>query len=168
MQKKSFLNLLLPGLGYMVMGNLLATVMSFSLYSLAGNPTIVGMSVLFALAIYYLLVAVPAYKSGQEDSGKLKRANSEEPAPPKYKWLFVGVVLFAVMMIPTIMLMFNAINIGWYRLICGAINPLSGLIVRGAVPFVGIGVYVLTIPACHIGYVLGLGDKLSKENILYK
>jgi len=30
------------------------------------------------------------------------------------------------------------------------------------------GFYLLTVPACHIGYMLGAGDKLNKDKVMYK
>jgi hypothetical protein len=146
----------------MIMGNIMATVMSFSLYSFSGNMAINGMSVLFAFAIYFSLVAVPAYKDGMDESQLLQSKRVE--SVPKYRWLGVGAILFAVMLIPNIALL-NGFNIGLYRLICGAVNPLVGFINE---PLVFIGVYTLTAVACHVGFLLGLGNKLSKDNIMYK
>jgi len=166
--RKSFTGLLLPALGYMVMGNLMATVMSFSLYSFAANQMIMGIAVLFAIAIYLLLVAVPAYKDGQYEHVKLRNPANKIEDVPKYRWLQVGAILFAIMLIPCLLLLIGAINTGWFRLVCGAVNPLAGFLANGAIPFAGIAIYALTIPACHIGFKLGLTDKISGDKFMYK
>ncbi|MCL2035780.1 MAG: hypothetical protein FWG83_00115 [Oscillospiraceae bacterium] len=183
MRKKSFMKMLLVGLGYMFMGNLLATIMAFSLSSLMSETFMVGMAALFAMAIYLLLVAVPAYKDGVAEGIKAKNQSPDESiAKPKHTWALIGVILCGVMLIPTIVYLSGSLNMGVYRLICGAIFPLSyffewtvlgdiGITERGFygfAPFVFMGFYALTIPACHLGFMLGFGDKLNKDKIMYK
>jgi len=186
-KRKTFMQLLLPAFGYMIMGNVLSTVMAFSLYAFIGNTILMFFISIFAIAIYLMLVAVPAYKDGLEESVKIKSKRCKIEDIPTNRWLFVGVILFGVMLIPSFGYLFFSLNEGVYRLICGAIHPLSWILVEGSgrfreglngeqielmrlvkfAPYVFMGLYTLTIPACHIGFMLGLKDKLSK-GIMYK
>jgi len=185
MQRKSFIKLLLPALGYMVMGNILSFVMAMSLAFFRGETLIMLMSVLFAAAIYLMMVSVPAYKNGQDEFTKLKnKTGNEAEAVPKYRWLSVGMILWGIMLIPSVVYLFGGIPQGVYLLLSGAVYPLSGFFMKvteydadgrpilmsllNFAPFVFMGFYALTVPACHIGFMLGLSDKLSKENMMYK
>jgi hypothetical protein len=167
MQRNTFLKLFLPGLGYMVMGNFLAAIMTFSLYSFMGAAAVQGMAVLFAAAIYLLLVGVPAYKNGLAERSMLE--NKRVESVPVYRWAGVGVILFVIAVIPSVLLVLGVLNIGWFRLICGAVGQLS-MFLDGLpfAPYVYMGFYALTILSCHVGFMLGLGDKLNKDKILYK
>ncbi|MDR0197309.1 MAG: hypothetical protein LBI36_03720 [Oscillospiraceae bacterium] len=51
MRRKTFTQLLLPALGYMVMGNLLASVMTISLASFARFKAVTGVAALLAAVI---------------------------------------------------------------------------------------------------------------------
>jgi len=170
MQKKSFLKLLLSALGYMIMGNLLATVMTFSLAPFRGETLIVAMTMVFAAAIYILLVAVPDNKDGLEQYTKSQKnkntENDKNQKKSKYRWLLIGVILFCVMNVSIIALLLG--QIGWYRVFNGATLQMTLLIKRQYIPFINIGFYALTVPACHIGFILGLGDKLNKDKVMYK
>jgi len=168
MQRKKFTQLLLPALGYMIMGNLLALVMTFSLAPFRGETVIVGMTMLFAAAIYILLVAVPAYKDGLDQHTKLKKKKMETATVPKYNWLIVGLILWAIMAAVSIAFLIFPFEQWIYRVLNGATLQLSNLIKNRYVPFVNIGFYALTAPTCHIGFMLGLGDKLSKDKVMYK
>jgi hypothetical protein len=182
--RKPFLKLLLPGLGYMFMGNLLSTVMTISLAMFRTEILITGLSVLLGIAIYLLLVAVPAYKDGLDENTKRRNKSVEAEPVKKWRWALVGVILWGVMLVPSILFLLLEYNVGVYRLINGAVNPLSVFFVEAITrgieppvvsvslhpiaPYVFMGFYALTVPACHIGFMLGLGDKLNKDKIMYE
>ncbi|MCL1866315.1 MAG: hypothetical protein FWF82_02780, partial [Oscillospiraceae bacterium] len=168
--RRSFPRLLISGLGYMVMGNVLSTVMTISLASAMGNSAIMGMSVLFAVSIYLLLVAVPAYKNGMEEKLLLKSKRVE--SVPMYRWLCVGGILFGITAIPSVVFLFGGLTEGVYRLLNGAVYPLSMFLTEGTgefvehfqtgetmevtrimpfAPYIFMGVYALTTLSCHIG-----------------
>jgi len=171
--KKTLVQLLLPALGYMVMGNLLSTVMSVSLAPFRGENLIMGMAVLFAMAIYLLLVAVPAYKDGLEENTRRKNQTVQPPPVQKWRWAAIGAILWGIMLVPSVVFLLGRLNVGVYRLICGAVNPMSMFLVGeegqllSYVPYVFMGFYALTVPACYIGFSLGLGDTLNKGKIMY-
>ncbi|MCL2072129.1 MAG: hypothetical protein FWH07_07865 [Oscillospiraceae bacterium] len=185
--KKSFLQLLLPGLGYVIMGNLLSTIMTISLAMFRMEILIMGLSVVFGMAIYLLLVAVPAYKDGLEENTRAKRETGGERTATQWRWAFVGLILWGVMLIPSIVFLLSDFNEGAYRLINGAVSPLSAFMLTGTgefvtnqagdeteilqlasfAPYVFMGFYALTIPACHIGFMLGLRDSFNKDRLLY-
>jgi hypothetical protein len=162
--------------------------MAFSTYMLVGNtPAMIGMSIL-AMAVYLLLVAVPAYKDGMEEQTRIRNKRCKLEDIPKNRWLLIGTALFGIMLIPSIGYLFFSFNEGLYRLIYGATHSLSWVLTEGTgrfregpggeqielmrltpyAPYVFIGLYSLTIPASHLGFMLGLGDKLNKDKIMYK
>ena len=164
--RKKFPQLLLPALGYMVMGNLLSTIMTVSLAPFRGETLIAGLAIVFAIAIYLLLVAVPAYKNGLDEHTKLKKS-SEGSGVPKYRWLAVGAILWAAMLVISGIYLLGGLPSGAYRLIHGATFQLNSFVRLPYIPIVNACFYALTIPACHIGFILGLGDKLNKDKIMY-
>jgi hypothetical protein len=189
MQKKSFMKFLLPGFGYLVMGNICSTIMTFSLYNFAATDTMfMGFLAVLTMAVYLLMVAVPAYKDGMEENSRVRNKRCELSDIPKHRWLLIGAVLYAVMMLPTIGYLLFSLNEGVYRIVNGAVSPLSWIWLEGTgnfregpqgeqieltrlqafVPYVYMGLYALTIPAVHLGFILGLGDKMNKDKIMYK
>jgi len=163
---KPFLKLLLYSLGYMLMGNLLAFIMTISLSAFGTNEAVMGMATLFAMAIYLLLVSVPAFKDGQSEACKQNRTDEDAVVPNFYKnrWIIIGVILWVIMLVPSIVFLFGGISAGWYRFINGAVYPLSlflvqdidgGRVLMSSAPYVIMVFYVLTIPACLIGHKMG-------------
>ncbi|MCL1881005.1 MAG: hypothetical protein FWF76_02375 [Oscillospiraceae bacterium] len=187
---KSILKNLPPAIGYLFMGNLLGQVMTFSLAMFRSSTEIMLLATLFSLTIYFLLIAVPAYKDGQNERSKVttKALLKENKAVPyMYRWLYIGVFLYAIMLIPSIIFMTGQITDGVYRLLSGAVAPLGWILIEGTGEYVEIanaatgadeyrelmrlipwsawvfmGLYALTIPACYIGYVFGLKGKFDK------
>jgi hypothetical protein len=182
--RKSFLQLLLPALGYTVMGNILALVMSMSLSVFANETPIIAVAVLFAAAIYLLLVGVPAYKDGQEYHMKQQKQRDAAPTEPSagmsaasLRHAGIGAILFAVVSAPSVIFLLGRLDESAYRLLNGPVLPLTlflsehtddGMVLLPFAPYVFIGFYALTIPACCISYTLGCGNRLSKGNIMYK
>ncbi|MCL1903670.1 MAG: hypothetical protein FWF94_04555 [Oscillospiraceae bacterium] len=186
--QKPFVKLLLSGLGYMLMGNLLSVIMSVSLAFFRGETLIMILSVLFGIAIYLLLVAVPAYKDGLDENAKQKKRKDNTESVPKWRWALVGTILWGVMLIPSVVYLFTEYNEGVYRMLNGAVFPLSAFMLVSTMtteypfssafvevlrlapfaPYVFMGVYALTIPACHIGFILGLNNGLDKDKIMYE
>jgi uncharacterized membrane protein len=171
MQKKSFVSYLLPAIGYMFMGNLLAGVMSFSLGMFRGDTAVMLIASFLAMAIYFLLIAVPAYKDGLKTGQSLEfkklAANENAKIPGKTEWLLVGVVLWLIMSIPSLVFAFGGITDGVLRLLSGATAPVGWILIDEPTehiefpllpwsPWVFIGIYSLGIPACYIGYLKGL------------
>jgi hypothetical protein len=185
MQRKSFIKLLAAGFCYMFMGNLLSAIMTISVIPIASAASgqkelVMGIAAVFAMMIYLLLVAVPAYMDGLAENTSRRRISFEKPADetvPKYRWAAVGAILWGVMLIPSVVFLLGGIGTGVYRMLSGAVYPLSLFLVsdNGGVrslmstaPYVVMGFYALTLPSCHIGFILGLGDRLSKDKIMYK
>ncbi|MDR0221990.1 MAG: hypothetical protein LBI38_00410 [Oscillospiraceae bacterium] len=172
MRRKSFAQLFMPALGYMIMGNLLATIMTLSLASFAQVRAIMGVAAVFAAVIYLSLVFTPAYKDGVRERALLH--NKRVETVPKYRWAVIGLILWAIMLIPFVLLLTGVMNVGVYRLVNGAVYPLS-LLLSGSdrelfafAPFVFAGFYGLTAVSCWLGFYLGVNDKLSMDKIVYK
>jgi len=159
----------------MFMGNLLAGVMTFSLQAFRDSKIMMGGIQILALVIYLLLVGVPAYKDGLDENTMSKKKQAAPiPAGVKYRWLAVGGILWGTAVIPSAAFLFGLLGEGVYKLISGAAAPLSWILVNSDMrlfsfaPYVFMGVYALTVPACHVGFMLGFHDKLNKDNMMYK
>jgi hypothetical protein len=178
--KKSYLKLLPSAIFYGFMGNALSGVMTFSLGLFRGNTVVMLMATIFALTIYVTLIAVPAYKDGLTDGRKVafRRAKQERQGGGKIpgirQWTIVGMVVFAVMIIPSVAFLFGGMGYGVYRLLSGVgvVAPLCWILIGESTattanpllswaPFVFVGLYALCIPAIRLGYVWGLNDKFS-------
>ncbi|MDR0197673.1 MAG: hypothetical protein LBI36_05585, partial [Oscillospiraceae bacterium] len=126
----------------------------------------------FAAIIYLSLVFTPAYKDGVRERALLQ--NKRVESLPRRRWLFIGLFLWAVMLLPVVLLLTGVMEIGVYRIIDGAVYPLS-LVMAGEggalpafAPFVFGAFYGLTVPSCCLGFYLGVNDKLNMDKIMYK
>jgi hypothetical protein len=160
----------------MFMGNLLATVMTISLPSVIMNTAVKITAALFTAVIYFSLVFVPAYKDGVNEKNLLQK--NQGASVVKFRWLAVGFVLSGIMAVPAVLLLTGNIGLGLYRIIDGAVYPLSLLLIPTAAletgevpvyaPFIFMGFYLLTAPVCEAGFFCGYKDKLNLDKILYK
>ncbi len=107
MQRKPFWKLLITGVGYMILGNFMGTVMTVAL-SMFADVTFVTV-ILFALTlfVFYSLVFTAAFKDGQRE--RLMVKNHRVDSPIKGRWALIGVIMFAIMCIPSLILFFDAL-----------------------------------------------------------
>lgn len=129
MQRKSFWKLLLSGIGYMVLGNVMGTIMTVAASVVANVPFILIVLFMLTLFIFYSLCFTVAYKDGQRERMMVK--NHRVEGIIKGRWIKIGIVMFLIMSIPSVLLFIDA-NIrifdGYlipYRMICGMIYPLA-------------------------------------------
>ncbi len=181
MQRKPFWKLLLSGLGYMVLGNLMSTIMTVAA-SVVGN--IAGiMIILFILTlfVFYSLCFTAAFKDGQRERLLLKNHRVESAS--SIRWTLVGFIMLAVMLIPSVLLFIDAkirLFDGFlipYRMICGMIYPLSlamGVnyaeieLLPDYYPLIFAACYVLIPLATTLGFVFGFEDKFNPDKIMYE
>lgn len=180
MQRKSFLKLFLAAFGYMVLGNLMCTIMTVSLGAFIGSVFIQILAAVLSVFIFYALMFTAGYKDGMREQSlvRFKRVD----APVKNRWVTIGFALFGIMCIPCIVLFIDKIS-GFYfdfllffRFICGMIYPLSMVILPSAsidnmpefMPFIFMLCYVFIPAVCQLGFHLGFTGKIDKDKIMYK
>ena len=181
MQRKPFWKLLLAGIGYMVLGNVMGTIMTVALSMFADTPFVMGKLFVFTLFIFYSLIFTAAFKDGQRE--RLMVKNHRVEAPIQGRWLKIGAVMLLIMCIPSLILFFDAsyrLFDGFlipYRMICGMIYPLAltmGVnyseitLMPSYFAFIFMACYVLIPLAAHIGFDVGFKDKFNPDKIMYE
>lgn len=181
MQRKPFWKLLLLGTGYMVLGNVMSTVMTVAASAVANVPFILIVLFIFTLFIFYSLCFTVAFKDGQRERMMVK--NHRVEGIIKGRWIKIGIVMFLIMSIPSVLLFIDA-NVrlfdGYlipYRMICGMIYPLAlAMEVNYAEITQMPSYYALIFAACYIlipvateiGFNIGFKDKLNPDKIMYE
>lgn len=181
MQRKSFLKLLAVAFGYMVLGNVMSTVMTVACSVKANVPAIMIILFVMTLFVFYSLIFTAAFKDGQRE--RLMVKNHRVEAPIKGRWLLIGFVLLIIMCIPSVILYFDAsfrLFDGYlipYRMICGMIYPLALAIgvnyseiseMPSYFAFIFMACYILIPLAAHLGFDVGFKDKFNPDKIMYE
>lgn len=181
MQRKPFWKLLIIGIGYMVLGNVMSTVMTVALSVWADVTAVMGILFVFTLFVFYSVVFTAAFKDGQRE--RLMVKNHRVEAPIKGRWLKIGLIMLSVMCIPSLILFFDAayrLFDGYlipYRMICGMIYPLSLAMgvnyseitqMPSYFAFIFMACYVLIPLATALGFDIGYKDKFNPDRILYE
>ncbi len=181
MQRKPFWKLLIIGVGYMVLGNIMSTVMTVALSVFADVTFVTVILFVLTLFVFYSLVFTAAFKDGQRE--RLMVKNHRVDAPIKGRWALIGVIMFAVMCIPSIILFFDAVLKLFdgflipYRMICGMIYPLAlsmGVnyseisMLPPYYAFIFMGCYIFIPLAAHLGFNVGFNDSLNPDRIIYE
>lgn len=129
MQRKPFWKLLISGIGYMILGNVMSTVMTVAASVVADVPIITAVLFIFTLFIFYSLCFTVAFKDGQRE--RLLVKNRRVEGIIKGRWTAIGFIMLAVMCIPSVILLIDSM-VGFiggylipYRMICGMIYPLA-------------------------------------------
>lgn len=181
MQRKPFWKLLILGIGYMVLGNIMCTVMTVALSMFGDVPAIMAIVFVFTLFIFYSLVFTVAFKDGQRE--RLMVKNHRVDGPIKGRWTVIGVIMLLVMCIPSVILFFDAVYRlfdGYlipYRMICGMIYPLA--LTMGVnyseitemppyIAFIFMACYILIPLATYLGFDVGFKDKFNPDKIMYE
>ncbi len=129
MQRKPFWKLLAVGVGYMVLGNVMSTIMTAAASVLANVPFVMIILFIFTLFIFYSLCFTAAFKDGQRE--RLLVKNHRVEGVIKGRWLIIGLIMLVLMWIPSVLLFIDSIAglfDGYlipYRMICGMIYPLA-------------------------------------------
>lgn len=181
MQRKPFWKLLLLGIGYMALGNVMSTVMTVALSVKADVAVIMIILFLMTLFIFYSLVFTVAYKDGQREHLMLK--NHRTDGPIKGRWVLIGIIMYIIMCIPSIILFLDSaigLFVGYlipYRMICGMIYPLA-LVIGANYPeasqipsyfaFIFMLCYILIPVMTAVGFSFGFNDKFNPDKVLYE
>ena len=181
MQRKPFWKLLLLGIGYMALGNVMSTVMTVALSVIADVTAVMVILFLMTLFVFYSLVFTAAYKDGQRESIMLKNHRTEGPV--KGRWTLIGIIMLAIMCIPSIILLFDSLYgliVGYlipYRMICGMIYPLAlaaGVNYPEAAQmppyfaFIFMACYILIPVMTTVGFDFGFHDKFNPDKVMYE
>ncbi len=192
MERRPFNILLLKGIGYIVLGNVMCLIMTMALAMFGLNLFMNVLSILCCSAVFYMLVFTVAWKDGCDERSLLKHGRVDKPL--KYRWIFIGAAMFLFASIPTIILLMNKLffpeadTLFLYRFLSGSAYPF----VNTFVPMVEANiddwhtslrqfdnmsvwfpvlmlVYYALIPAVtQFGYYMGFHDKLNTDKIMYK
>lgn len=134
MKRQPFYLLLLKGVGYIVLGNLLCFFMTMALTmftSKSDNPGFVMMmniiAMLCSLAIFHMLMFTVAWKDGARERSLVKNHRVDAPLPRR--WIFLGLIMFVTAAAPTVVLLLNKLffpeadTFYVYRFISGSAYP---------------------------------------------
>ena len=181
MQRKPVWKLLLLGTGYMVLGNVMSTVMTVAMSVIADIAIVMVILFLMTLFVFYSLVFTAAYNDGQREHLMLKNHRTEGPV--KGRWTLIGLIMFAVMCIQSVILFFDSVYgliVGYlipYRMICGMIYPLA-LVIGVNYPeasqmppyfaLIFMLCYILIPVMTTVGFHFGFYDKLNPDKVMYE
>lgn len=186
--RKSFIKLLLIGFLYMLLGNVLCTIMTLSTAPFIGMDIIKVVVVILAFIIFYSLMFTVGYKDGDREQNFV-RLHKAEP-PDSYKWLKIGIILTLVMFIPSVLLLINKLTgtflfldmdiLPYYRFADGLVYALSLMLIPDGkegntieqmnvvLPFIFMLCYSLIPVATHFGYYFGYTQKFDSDKLMYK
>ena len=181
MQRKPFWKLLLLGVGYMALGNVMCTVMTVAASVVTNVSAILIVLFILTLFIFYSLCFTVAFKDGQRE--RLMVKNHRVDGIIKGRWIKIGIVMFLIMSIPSVLLFVDAslrLFDGYlipYRMICGMIYPLALAMgvnyaeisqMPAFYALIFAACYILIPAATQIGFDSGYKDKLNPDNIIYE
>mgnify|MGYP001030520712 CR=1 FL=1 len=181
MQRKPFWKLLLLGIGYMVLGNIMSTVMTVAASVVADIPLIMIILFIFTVFIFYSLCFTAAFKDGQRE--RLLVKNHRVEGVIKGRWTIIGIIMLLIMCIPSVILFIDAsvrLFDGYlipYRMLCGMIYPLALAMgvnyseITGMPPYFALifmACYILIPLATTIGFNIGFKDRLNPDKIMYE
>ena len=175
MKRDNIFIIWLKGLAFAVFGNILGGIMTVSIAPMLSEWFIPYIALLFTVFIYASLVFTAGLRDGQKEA-KMLRAKRVESVP-KLRWIFIGLVIAAVMCIPCGALL--ACTLGAFELtgeillgsyfVFGALAPAFFIIedvqlLSPVFPIVLAVVYVIVTPiAAHLGYKFGIDEKSAKD-----
>lgn len=192
MKRRPFHILLLKGIGYIVLGNVMCLIMTMALAMFGLNLFMNILSILCCSAVFFMLVFTVAWKDGCDERSLVKHGRVE--APLKYRWILIGSLMFLAAAIPTIVLLLNkqffpeADTLFLYRFISGSAYPFVNTFIPTAeanvdawhttlrqfdnmsvwFPVLMLVYYALIPAVTQLGYYMGYHDKLNADKIMYK
>ncbi len=165
----------------MILGNVMSTVMTVALSVIANITAIMIILFIMTLFVFYSLVFTAAYKDGQREHLMVK--NHRVDGPVKGRWTLIGIIMFLIMSIPSVILFIDAcirLFDGYlipYRMICGMIYPLSLAMgvdyaeITQMPPYYAIIFllcYVLIPVATTVGFDFGFKNRFDPDKMMYE
>ncbi len=192
MQRKPFHILLLKGIGYIVLGNVMCLVMTMALAWFGLNLLMNILSIICCAAVFFMLVFTVAWKDGCDERSLIKNRRVETPL--KYRWIAIGLLMFLFASIPTLVLLANKLffpetdTLFLYRFLSGSAYPFVNTFIPTAeanvddwhttlrqfdnmsvwFPVLMLVYYALVPIVTQLGYYMGFNDKLNPDKIMYK
>ncbi len=194
MERRSFFKLWLTGVGWIVLGNVMCLFATMGLAMFGKNLFTNVLGIIFAVLIFFLLMFTVAWKDGERERSLVK--NGRVDGVLKYRWVFIGLAMFAVAIIPTVVLLLNVLffpevdTLFFYKFVNGSAFPFVSTFIP--VPEIGkevwveaaatrqidnmsvlfpvfmLAYYALIPAATHIGFSMGYNDTLNTDKIMYK
>ena len=169
----------LKGAGMMLFGNILGGIMTFSAAPFLSEWFIPYIAVVLTVFVYGCLLFTAGLRDGQKEAKMLRSKRVE--SVPKYRWIWIGLVLAVIMCIPCAVLLGS--SLGFYeltgeylfafRFLCGAVAP--GMYIAGVqslpaseypalFPVILMAVYAVVTPlSAQLGYRFGVEEKSFKD-----
>ncbi len=180
MQRKSFPFLLLKTLGFAVIGNIMAFIVTLSLAAFIDSSFLQFVSAVISVFLYHSMIFISAYQDGQREIKMLSAKRIDSYI--KWKWLKIGVIIGIIMCIPSVILALSRFNVIGYdflipfRLISGGAYSLSMLLSTGMsigdlysfAPFIFMLIYLLSPLSCEFGFYCITSEKFTADKIIYK
>lgn len=188
MKRESFGILTLKGIGFVVLGNVLCLIMTIAIFVFGSNTLIKALADIFSAVIFFSLVFTVAWKNGVKERSLVKFGRVENEV--RYRWIAIGLIMFAVAAAPTIFLLINKLffperdNLIIYQFISGSAYPLvltftpqiDTLVTQTSrvesmsvlFPVLMIVYYALIPVLTQLGYWVGFNDKFNTDKIMYK
>lgn len=194
MKRQPFYLLLLKGIGYIILGNILCMFMTMALTMFGSNIVFNIIAMICGTLIFYMLVFTVAWKDGCRERSLVK--NRRVDAPLKHRWIILGVILFVIAVSPTVLLLLNKLffpdaadTLYVYRFISGSAYPFIQTFIpqpdlatkawehttyrqidsmSALFPALMIIYYVFIPVVTQLGWYVGYTDKFSREDIMYK
>lgn len=188
MKRNSFGKLVLKGIGFIVLGNVMCLVMTMAIFMFGSHAITKILAILFAALIFFSLVFTVAWKDGERERRLV--ALHPELGEKKYRWIGIGGIMFAFAVAPTIFILINKLffpefdNLIIYQFVSGSSYPfviaftprpesLSGSVSRietmsALLPSLLIAYYALIPAVTQLGFIFGYKDKLNPDKVIYK
>ncbi len=194
MERRSFLKLWLTGVGHIVLGNVMCLFATMGLTMFGKNLFTNVLGIIFAALIFFLLMFKVAWQDGTRERSLVK--NGRVDGPLKYRWVLIGFAMYAVAIIPTVVLLLNVLcfpeadTLFFYKFVNGSAFPFVSTFIPTVelkkevwietaatrqldnmsilFPILMLAYYALIPIATHIGYYMGYNDTLNTDKIMYK
>ena len=79
--------------------------MTMALSMFGGNIVFNILSIICGTLIFYMLIFTVAWKDGARERSLVK--NRRVDAPLKYRWIYLGVIMYVIAALPTLVLLLN-------------------------------------------------------------
>ncbi len=193
MKRQPFYILLLKGIGYIVLGNVLCLFMTMALSMFGRNIVFNVLAMICGTLIFHMLVFTVAWKDGARERSLVK--NHRVDSPLKYRWIILGIIMFVIAAAPTVVLLLNKLffpesdTLYIYRFISGSAYPFIQTFIpqpdletkawiptdyrqidsmSPVFPALMLIFYAIIPAVTQFGWYVGFTDKFNKDNIVYK
>lgn len=197
MKRQPFYILLLKGLGYIVLGNFMCLFMTMALtmltYKAGGAIFFNILAIICCTLVFYMLVFTAGWKDGNRERSLVK--NHRVEAPLKYRWIFIGIILYIIAALPSLVLLLNKLffpeedTLYLYRFISGSAYPFVQTFLPqpdldtkawehtvyrqidsmpALFPALMLVYYAIIPVMTQLGWYIGYTDKWNTDKLMYK